>query len=281
MPRSADRSTVAPARHSSLGRSVIRQSLKPELDSLYESFNVADSATDPVQVLRRYDHPADREIVAFLASGLAFGRVASVLASIERVLVAMAPSPAAFVREFRAARDGRCLQPLVHRWTRGPDLVALILILRHMLRTAGSLEGFFAAGHDASASDITGGLESFTTRARSVNVAPAYGGSRAGASRCPLLLSPAVSRKRLQASQPVPALDGPPRLGGPRRLDERPPGAAGGPARHPHHPCRPLPAADEADQPRMEDGRGDHRAGCVRSIPWIRCATTSPCVTSG
>ncbi len=152
-------------------------SLKPGLDSLYESFNVADSATDPVQVLRRYDHPADREIVAFLASGLAFGRVASVLASIERVLVAMAPSPAAFVREFRAARDGRCLQPLVHRWTRGPDLVALILILRHMLRTAGSLEGFFAAGHDASASDITGGLESFTTRARSVNVAPAYGGS--------------------------------------------------------------------------------------------------------
>jgi uncharacterized protein (TIGR02757 family) len=150
--------------------------LKPELDSLYDSFNAPDSASDPVQFLRRYERLADREIVAFLASALAFGRVASVLASIERVLVAMAPSPAAFVREFRPARHGAALQPLVHRWTRGSDLVALVLVLQRMLREAGTIEGFFVRGHDPASVDVTSGLESFTTRARAIDVSIAYGG---------------------------------------------------------------------------------------------------------
>ena len=42
--------------------------------------------------------PADREIAGFIAAGLAFGRVASILASIDAVLGVMGPSPAAFVR---------------------------------------------------------------------------------------------------------------------------------------------------------------------------------------
>ena len=35
------------------------------------------------------------------------------------------------------------LEPLVHRWIRGRDLVALLLILQRMLREAGSVEQFF------------------------------------------------------------------------------------------------------------------------------------------
>jgi uncharacterized protein (TIGR02757 family) len=88
----------------------------------------------------------------------------------------MAPSPAGFVRGFDPARHGIVLQPLVHRWTRGPDLVALVLVLQQMLRQAASIEGFFALGHDAAAADVTAGLESFTARARAVDVAGAYGG---------------------------------------------------------------------------------------------------------
>lgn len=149
--------------------------LKTTLDGLYESFNVAESAADPVEFIRRYRSPADREIVAFLASALAFGRVASVLVSIERVLAAMGPSPSAFVRRFDVRRDGAVLQPLVHRWTRGPDLTALVLVLRSMLEADGSLEGAFASGHDASGVDIRDGLEAFTSRACRTDVREAYG----------------------------------------------------------------------------------------------------------
>ena len=57
-------------------------SLKPVLDRLYADFNSPDSATDPIQIVRRYQRPDDREVVALLAASLAFGRVASVLQSI-------------------------------------------------------------------------------------------------------------------------------------------------------------------------------------------------------
>src|SRR6188508_950107 len=80
--------------------------LKTSLDRLYAEFNYPDSATDPIHIVRRFQRPDDREIVAFCAAGLAFGRVASVLQSIERLLTVMGPHPAAFVRRFDPRRDG-------------------------------------------------------------------------------------------------------------------------------------------------------------------------------
>src|SRR5687767_15890286 len=105
------------------------------LDDLYRTFDHVSSATDPVHIVRRYSKPDDREIVGFCASALAFGRVASVLQSIERLLDAMGPHPAAFVRNFDAGRHRAPLEPLVHRWIRGRDLVALLVILQRMLRS--------------------------------------------------------------------------------------------------------------------------------------------------
>jgi hypothetical protein len=35
--------------------------LKPALDGLYDGFNVADSATDPIQIVRRYSRDDDRD----------------------------------------------------------------------------------------------------------------------------------------------------------------------------------------------------------------------------
>src|SRR5687768_18001164 len=37
--------------------------LKSRLDGLYASFNCVDSATDPIQIVRRFENPADREVV--------------------------------------------------------------------------------------------------------------------------------------------------------------------------------------------------------------------------
>lgn len=151
------------------------QALKPALDRLYLDFNREDAVADPIQIVRRYPGAADREIAGFLAAGLAFGRVASVLASIEAVLAPMGPSPAAFVRRFDPRRDGEALRAVGHRWTTGADLVAVVWTLRRMLDEAGSIEAFFAGGVEPGAPDVTGALESFSTRARAVDLRPAYG----------------------------------------------------------------------------------------------------------
>jgi uncharacterized protein (TIGR02757 family) len=149
--------------------------LKERLDALYTSFNCTDSATDPIQIVRRYPDPADREVVAFCAAALAFGRVASVLQSIERLVAVLGPSPAAFVRAFDPKRDGRAIKPLIHRWTRGDDLIALLIILRRML-DGGSVEAFFAEGYRRDATDVSDAIESFSTRALAIDLREAYAG---------------------------------------------------------------------------------------------------------
>lgn len=149
--------------------------LKDALDRLYASFNYPDSARDPIQIVRRYGRLDDREIVAFLAAGLAFGRVASVMASIESVCAAIGPAPAAFVRNFEPTRDGEGLRAIGHRWTRGEDLVALVWTLRQLIEQHGSLEKSFVPGLASAAPDVEGALEAFAHRARAVDLRPAYG----------------------------------------------------------------------------------------------------------
>jgi uncharacterized protein (TIGR02757 family) len=149
--------------------------LKPILDQLYADFNHADSATDPIQIVRRFPRDDDREVVGFIAAALAFGRVSSVLQSIERVLAVMGPAPAAYVRQFDPARDGPSFAGIVHRWTREADIVAMLWLLRQMIDRAGSVEGFFLEGCDAGADDIETALDSFSTRAMALDLKAAYG----------------------------------------------------------------------------------------------------------
>ena len=152
-----------------------RTELRTPLEQLYRTFDHLHSASDPIHIVRRYAAPEDREIVGFCSAGLAFGRVASVLHAIEALLAVMGPRPAAFVRAFDPAADGRRLAPLVHRWIGGNDLAALMLILQRMLRESGSIERFFLAGDVPDAPDIGPGLEAFSTSALATDVRAAYG----------------------------------------------------------------------------------------------------------
>lgn len=138
--------------------------LKASLDRLYADFNYPDSATDPIHVVRRFDRADDREVVGFCAAGLAFGRVTSVLQSIERLLQVMGPRPAEYVRTF-ARRQAGAFAGLGHRWIRAHDLIALIQILQRMLDRSGSVEQFFLEGHEPGARDVGAALDSFSRRA--------------------------------------------------------------------------------------------------------------------
>src|SRR5262245_12873993 len=133
------------------------------LDRLYHGFNQAESATDPIEIVRRYVSREDREIAGLIAAALASGNVTAVMASIRNVLGRMGPSPSAFVRSFTP--DNRAFDGFVHRWTRGRDVAALVWVLRQMLDRSGSIEGFFLEGDDPASPDVSGGLESFSCRA--------------------------------------------------------------------------------------------------------------------
>jgi uncharacterized protein (TIGR02757 family) len=142
---------------------------------LYSAYNREDSASDPVHRVRPYPEPADREVAGFCAAALAFGRVASVLNSIDTLFRILGPRPASFARSFDPEAPHPELRAMVHRWTRGDDIIALLWILRQMLERSGSVEGFFAAGLDGDAEDVGVALDRFSTRALSLDIRRAYG----------------------------------------------------------------------------------------------------------
>ncbi len=148
--------------------------LAASLDTLYTDFNRGDSASDPVHRVRPFEDPADREIAGFCAASLAFGRVASVLNSIDTLFRIMGPRPSHYVRTFDPAAPHPELRAMVHRWTRGSDLAALLWVLRQMLERAGSIEGFFLEGDDGS-DDLSVALDSFSRRALALDIRSAYG----------------------------------------------------------------------------------------------------------
>ena len=237
-------------------------SLKPTLDRLYADYNHADSATDPIQIVRRFTRPDDREVVAFCAAALAFGRVASVLQSIERLVAIMGGQPAAYVRQFEPKRDAAAFAGLVHRWIRERDLVALLWLLRQMLDRAGTIEAFFLEGYDDTAADIEGALDSFSARAMALDLTAAYGraGRASARPRGVAYFFPRPSKgsacKRLNLflrwMVRRDALD----LGVWTRVSAVEARRA---ARHARHSRRTLPAADAIHEPGLEDGARHYR----------------------
>jgi uncharacterized protein (TIGR02757 family) len=151
------------------------EGLKPVLDRLYESFNYPDSAADPIHIVRRWRTAEDREIVGLCAAALAFGRVSSVLQSIERVVGLMDGEPSAYVRRFDPRRHGRHFSGVVHRWTSGPDLAALMWIMRQMLDRSGSIEEFFLEGDEPDSRDVERALDHFSGRALALDIRAVYG----------------------------------------------------------------------------------------------------------
>ena len=145
------------------------------LDRLYQQYDDQHAVLDPVHIVRRYREPTDQEVVGFCAAGLAFGRVASVIDSVESLLAVMGTSPAGFIRRFDPDRDGRSVRALGHRWISGNDLVALLWILRQMVETSGSIGAFFQLGYERDAQDVGSALNSFCTRARAFNLDHVYG----------------------------------------------------------------------------------------------------------
>src|SRR4051812_5767427 len=121
------------------------------LDALYQAYNREDAAMDPIQIVRRYTRRDDQEVVGFCAAALAFGRVASVLNTVETLVAVLGPRPAEYVRRFDPTAPHRELRAMVHRWTRGVDIVALLWLLRQMIDQAGSIEGFFRQDYDPAA----------------------------------------------------------------------------------------------------------------------------------
>jgi uncharacterized protein (TIGR02757 family) len=122
--------------------------LGPRLDALGAEWRGRRLDSDPLLFPHRYSEPADREVVAFLAASLAFGRVTSIRASVEMVLAPLGPVPAAFLDAWDGSRPIGGLEGFVHRWVTGKDVEDLLKSVRGARRAHGSLGALFAKGDE-------------------------------------------------------------------------------------------------------------------------------------
>ncbi len=145
------RSTVSPRPGAALG---------PYLDRLSGRYGAGYLHTDPLGEVRRFTDPADLETAAFLAAGLAFGRVDLILAHLRDLWDRLDHAPAAVVDRWRPA-DRRRLGGYVHRWVGEEDLALVLAALGRTRRRHGSLRDAFLAGYDPADPDLGPGLSRF------------------------------------------------------------------------------------------------------------------------
>jgi uncharacterized protein (TIGR02757 family) len=135
--------------------------LGERLEALRRDWSERRLDSDPLAFPHRYTARADREVAAFLAASLAFGRVASIRSSVEKILAALGSHPAAFLEEW----DGKniaALRAFRHRWVTGKDVEDLLRMVKRARRAHGSLGALFAAGdeEEKNAGDFLEGKDS-------------------------------------------------------------------------------------------------------------------------
>lgn len=117
------------------------------LEQIYIQFNRrAFVHPDPLEFLYLYDDLKDREIVAMIASALAYGRVAGILKSVGRVLGITGPSPYEYVIncDYETVRND--LDGFVHRFATGDSVAALLSGVSGVIKEYGSLYACFCEG---------------------------------------------------------------------------------------------------------------------------------------
>ncbi len=88
----------------------------------------------------------------------------------------MGPRPAEYVRQFDPRESHPELRAMVHRWTRGEDIAALLWMLRQMLESLRLDRSIsFSPEMIPAAPDVAAALDSFSTRALALDVRRAYG----------------------------------------------------------------------------------------------------------
>ncbi len=121
--------------------------LQAALDALYDRCTRKQCVgDDPVGFLYDYPDPADREIVALIASSLAYGRVKSIRASVADALGRLGDRPARTIFDETPRRLARRTEGFRHRFCSGEHLASLLAGTRRAIRGAGSLRDALAEG---------------------------------------------------------------------------------------------------------------------------------------
>jgi uncharacterized protein (TIGR02757 family) len=148
--------------------------LKPRLDELYLTYDRSFLDSDPLLFPHRYGDRRDVEIVAFLASTLAYGSVVTIKKDVEKVLGILGPHPhGAVVSAGPGALQAR-LAGFKHRFTTARHMAWFFHVVRRALAEFGGLEALFLEGYDPDAANTKDALTAFVEQLVGYDPRPVY-----------------------------------------------------------------------------------------------------------
>ncbi len=143
--------------------------LKQTLDSLYIDFDYATRIkNDPIEFVYDYPDKKDKEVVAFISTSFAHGRVSLFKAVLREIFAYLGDSPYEFLRNADAASFERL--NAYYRQSNSNDVRAFLYAVSLILKKYGSLEALFDKYYVDTHFDYIPALSGFVSEFYSLNL---------------------------------------------------------------------------------------------------------------
>ena len=148
--------------------------LKSYLDRLYRTYDLSYLPTSALKFPRRYHRPEDIEVVAFITSCFAYGRVEGFTPPIDALLQVLGPQPYQFLLQFSPKHDGERFRGFLYRFNTGRDAICLLWFLRQALERHGSLRALTLTGYSDRHEDTRAALTTLVDQLLELDPQPVY-----------------------------------------------------------------------------------------------------------
>ncbi len=152
-----------------------RGRLKELLDGFYCEYEFTSMiARDPIEFPHRYQRPEDIEVIGFISSCFAYGKVELFKPVVEKILSLMGNNPCGFVSDFDVRRHQQQFT-FSYRFSDREDILCLFHILHELLRRHGSIESAFMDHLLSGCGEIGKGIDAFVGEILKIDTSPVYG----------------------------------------------------------------------------------------------------------
>ncbi len=135
-----------------------------KLEKVYKKYNKRELVDpDPLVFLYNYPDVKDREIVGLIAATLAYGRVAQILKSIEKVLNIMGKHPHTYIENSNENKIKKDIKGFKHRFTTDVEMASMLIAIKKAINKHGSLEKLFLHSYKEEHESIIPALTYFVT----------------------------------------------------------------------------------------------------------------------
>ena len=148
--------------------------LAPHLEALFETPRMHRIENDPIAIPRRYKDPKEIELVGWLASSLAYGRVSLFRPVIEQVLSLSNGSFYLYLRDFDLQKERHRFHRIYYRFNQPSDILCLVYLMSRIVRQYGGIKPFFLSCYREEEIDLGAALSRFVAGIKAIDTRPVY-----------------------------------------------------------------------------------------------------------